>query len=96
MVFESEGGLPKFSLQNTMTNTELTLSRLRGIRGSGTPENEYGNLQKPKAKKEIKSLKPLTRKDVMNNGGSPGPFLPGPDCIHQAAYGGFGLSETWI
>ena len=37
----------------------------------------------PKAKKEIKPLKPLTLKDIMNNDGSPGPFLPGPDYVSQ-------------
>ncbi len=66
-----------------MANTELTLIQLREISGSGAPKNEYEKLHKPKVKKEIKPYKPLTLKDVMNNGGSPGPYLPGPDYVDQ-------------
>ena len=67
-----------------MINTELTLSQLSQVNGGGVPKNEYAKLQKPKLKKkEIKPVKPLTLKDVMNGGGSPGPYLPEPDYVSQ-------------
>ena len=72
-----------------MTNNELTLSQLRDVNGSGAPKNEYAKLQKPKVKKKIKPLKPLTLKDFMKNGGSPGPFLPGPDYVNQYSGSGY-------
>ena len=65
-----------------MTNNELTLSQLRDVSGGGAPKNDYAKRQKPKFKK-IKPAKPFTINDVMNSGGSPGPFLPGPDYINQ-------------
>ncbi len=69
-----------------MTTTELTLSQLSTVSGTGVPKNEYAKLQKPKRKKkEIKPVQPLTLKDVMNGGGSPGPYLPGPDYVSQLA-----------
>ena len=67
-----------------MMRTELTLSQLSRVSGSGAPKNPYAKLQKPKLKKkEIKPVKPLTLKDVMNGGGSPGPYLPDPDYVSQ-------------
>ena len=72
--------------QRSMMNAELTLSQLSQVSGSGVPKNPYAKLQKPKLKKkEIKPVKPLTLKDVMNGGGSPGPYLPGPDYVNQMA-----------
>ena len=72
--------------QRSMMTTELTLSQLSRVSGSGAPKNPYAKLQKPKLKKkEIKPVKPLTLKDVMNGGGSPGPYLPGPDYVSQMA-----------
>ena len=85
MVSESEGDLFNHVPANTMFNTELTLSQLRDISGSGALKNDYAKYLKPKVKKEIKPLKPLTLKDVMNNGCAPGPFLPGPDDVNQYA-----------
>ena len=69
-----------------MINAELTLSQLSRVSGSGVPKNPYAKLQKPKLKKkEIMPVKPLTLKDIMNGGGSPGPYLPGPDYVSQMA-----------
>ena len=79
-----------------MINTELDLSQLREISGSGAPKNEYAKLHKPKAKKEIKPLKPLTLKDIMNNGGSPGPFLPGPDYVSQYSSSAHSHPFRWM
>ena len=44
--------------------------------------SKFAKLNKPKAKK-IKMVKPLTLKDIMNGGGSPGPYLPGPSYVNQ-------------
>lgn len=96
MVSESEGDLLNHFPRINMFNTELTLSQLRGISGSGAPKNEYAKYLKPKAKKEIKPLKPLTLKDVMNNGGSPGPFLPGPDYVSQYASNAYNHHVRWM
>ena len=96
MVCETEGDLPNHFPRNTMLNTELTLSQLREISGCGAPKNEFAKYLKPKAKKEIKPLKPLTLKDVMNNGGSPGPFLPGPDYFSQYANSAYSHHGRWM
>ena len=96
MVSESEGDLLNHFPSNSMFNTELTLSQLREISGSGAPKNELAKYLKPKAKKEIKPLKPLTLKDVMNDGGSNGPFLPGPDYVSQYANNAYNHHVRWM
>lgn len=96
MVSESEGDLLNHFPRMTIFNTELTLSQLREISGSGAPKNEYSKYLKPKAKKEIKPLKPLTLKDVMNSGGFPGPFLPGPDYVSQYANSAYNHHVRWM
>ena len=62
-------------------NQAMSLEQLSDVNGAGL-ENKYAKLNKPKAKK-IKMHKPLTLKDIMNGGGSPGPYLPGPSYINQ-------------
>ena len=46
----------------------------------------------PKQKK-IKVFKPLTLKDIMNGGGSPGPYLPGPSYFNQQS---LNSSNQWM
>ena len=57
------------------SNDELSFEQLHHINGAGL-KNEYEKLKKPKAAKKIKLPKLLTLKDIMNGGGSPGPYLP--------------------
>ena len=78
-----------------MTNTELTLSQLQEISGSGGYKNEYAKYIKPKAKK-IKHMKPLKMKDVMKGGGVPGPFLPGPEYVNQHSYSAYQYHVHWM
>ena len=80
-----------------MINTELTLLQLSQVSGSGAPKNEYAKLHKPKLKKkEIKPCKPMTLKDAMNGGASPGPYLPGPDYISETAYMTTNSMMNWM
>ena len=66
---------------NELTDKAMSLEQLSDINGAGL-ENKFAKLNKPKAKK-IKLYKPLTLKDIMNGGGSPGPYLPGPSYVNQ-------------
>lgn len=88
---------PTLTNDESMINTELTLSQLSQISGSGAPKNEYAKLHKPKLKKkEIKPCKPLTLKDAMEGGASPGPYLSGPDYISQTAYMTSNSMMNWM
>ena len=66
-------------------NEQLSLDQLHQINGAGF-KNEYAKLLKPKAPKKIKMQKPLTLKDIINGGGSPGPYLPGANYINQKIF----------
>ena len=66
---------------NELTDKAMSLEQLSDINGAGL-ENKYAKLNKPKAKK-IKMYKPLTLKDIMSGGGSPGPYLPVPSYVNQ-------------
>ena len=98
MVSLSEVDLPIHTSPPTMISTELTLLQLREINGAGAPINEYSKLHKPKGKKEIKPAKPLTLKDVLNGGGSPGPTFPDPEPdynIYQS-YNTYSQVDHWM
>ena len=85
------------TIYEPMINTELTLSQLSQVSGSGAPKNQYAKLDKTKLKKkEIKPCKPLTLKDAMNGGASPGPFLPGPDHISETTYMNTNSMMQWM
>ena len=66
---------------NELTDKAMSLEQLSDINGAGL-ENKFAKLNKPKAKK-IKLYKPLTLKEIMNGGGSPGPYLPDPSYVNQ-------------
>ena len=76
------------TFQNESLEETLSLEELNAINGSGL-KNEYAKLHKPKAPKKIKMVKPLTLKDIMDGGGSPGPYLPGPSYINQQMFNSY-------
>ena len=76
---------------NELTDKAISLEQLSDINGAGL-ENKFAKLNKPKVKK-IKMCKPLTLKDVINGGGSPGPYLPGPSYFNQQS---INASNLWM
>ena len=76
---------------NEHTDKAMSLEQLSDINGAGL-ENKFAKLQKPKAKK-IKIYKPLTLKNILDGGGSPGPYLPGPSYFNQQS---LNSSNQWM